>query len=237
MPNQHPFAKIDPTSFICPINGEFLCGFTPSQVLALRQAAGRNDQDPDQTPGAEWYSQQESSTCGTLKVWFKQGTYDADGFNSIMRIEFVNCAVPCFGHRHIVRKAADQNSIGTSATDVSELSVAVKAGRQLRFRAVLYVTTSAGTIGAMTSVNGPTASLVKTFAREWTSATTEAFSRQASYDAFATNTSGPGASTSPFILEGVVAFTAEGTFVPRIKAESGGTCAVEKGSFMEFDYI
>ena len=131
-------------------------------------------------------------------------------------------------------KNADQASIGTSATDITGLGVAVASGQRIRFYAALLVRTSATTIGAMVSVNGPAASLVSFRRTEWTSATAFGSTMATALDAFTAQTAGPGATTVLYEIQGFAKFSAGGTFIPRIKAETGGTCSVLEGSWMEY---
>ena len=140
------------------------------------------------------------------------------------------------GRPQMVTKDADQTGIGTSATDVSGLSVAVASGQRIRFRAYLLVRTSAVTIGGMVSVNGPAASLVSFLREEWTSATVKAAGTIATaLDAFTAQANGPGATTVLYEVRGFVKFSASGTFVLRAKAETGGTMSVLEGSWLEYD--
>lgn len=135
-----------------------------------------------------------------------------------------------------VKKDADQTGIGTSATDVTGLSVAVTSGQRIRFRAFLLVRTSATNIGGMTSVNGPAASPVSFERFEWTSATVRATGTMATaLDAFTARTAGPGATTVLYEIYGFAKFSANGTFIVRAKAESGGTMSVLEGSWMEYN--
>lgn len=140
------------------------------------------------------------------------------------------------GRPKMVVKDADQTGIGTSATDVTGLGVAVLSGQRIRFHAYLLVRSSATTIGAMVSVNGPAASLVSFQRFEWTSATVRAAGTMATaLDAFTAQSAGPGATTVLYEIMGFVKFSANGTFIPRIKAETGGTCSVLEGSWVQYD--
>ena len=136
----------------------------------------------------------------------------------------------------MVTKDADQTGIGTSATDVTGLSVAVASGQRLRFRAFLLVQTSATTIGGMVSANGPAASKCSFLREEWTSATVKVAGTMATaLDSFAAQTAGPGPTTVLYEVRGFVKFSASGTFVLRAKAETGGTMSVLEGSWLEYD--
>lgn len=140
------------------------------------------------------------------------------------------------GRPQMVVKDADQTGIGTSATDVTGLGVAVLSGQRIRFHAYLLVRSSATTIGAMVSANGPAASPVSFERFEWTSATVRAAGTMATaLDAFTAQTAGPGATTVLYEIIGFAKFSANGTFIPRIKAESGGTCSVLEGSWVQYD--
>jgi hypothetical protein len=135
-----------------------------------------------------------------------------------------------------VKKDADQTGIGTSATDITGLGVTVANGQRIRFYCCLLVRTSATTIGGMVSVNGPAASLVSFKRTEWTSATVKAADTMATaLDAFTAQTAGPGTTTVMYEIMGFVKFSAGGTFIPRIKAETGGTCSVLEGSWLEYN--
>ena len=113
--------------------------------------------------------------------------------------------------------------------------MAVLAGQRLRFRAFLLVRTSATTIGGMTSVNGPAASPVSFQVFEWTSATVRAVGAMlTALDAFVTRTAGPGATTVLYEIHGFAKFSANGTFIVRAKAETGGTLSVMEGSWLEY---
>lgn len=235
----HPFpSPVDHRNVICPIYGELRFGFSLVQIDKERQRVADIFSDPDVPDGAELYRVPVSPTCGTIKTWYKKGVNDGqDGLPAIIRIELDHAEIPSFGSRRLARKLNDQLAIGSTATDVAELSVEVKADQHIRFRAWLVVKTSATTIAAMVSVNGPAASFVMFETRAWTSATVSVIGGALSLDTFSTLTSGNGATPKVYYVEGVCVFTAAGTFTPRIKAEAAGTCDVLAGSNMVYDLI
>ena len=138
----------------------------------------------------------------------------------------------------MVTKDSDQTGItGTAMVDVSGLTVPVASGQRLRFHAYLRVSTSATGIAGEVSVNGPAASITSYLRREWTSATVVATTMGTAYNALSGQTAGPGATVVIYEIEGIVKFTAAGTFAIRAEAEvgTGGTMNVLEGSWMEYN--
>lgn len=136
---------------------------------------------------------------------------------------------------HMLKVASDQSGIGTSATNVTGLTVAVTNGQTIRFRARLLVTTSATTIGGMVTCNGPTASTVNFETREWQSAALQNFNHQTAFDAVSSQTAGQGSSARWCWVDGYAKFTADGTFAIRAQAETAGTMSVLAGSWLEYE--
>lgn len=137
----------------------------------------------------------------------------------------------------IVTKDSDQNGItATAMADVSGLTVAVSSGQRLRFHAYLRVTTSATNRAGGVSINGPAASITSYLRREWTSATAVATTMGTAYNTLSGQNSGPGATVVIYEIEGIVKFTAAGTFAIRAEAVgTNGTMNVLEGSWMEYN--
>lgn len=135
----------------------------------------------------------------------------------------------------VLRKSADQSSIGSTSTDVSSLTVAVASGQTIRFHAFLRVTNSSSLLGAMVSCNGPTASPVMFQTTEWTASTTPAWNHQVTFDSFSALTTAAGSTEVMYEVKGVATFSAGGTFAIRAKSALTGTMNVLAGSHMEYD--
>jgi hypothetical protein len=134
-------------------------------------------------------------------------------------------------------KGADQSGINGTATNITGLLVPVLAGMNFAFEADLWVVTSALTVGAMISCNGPAASKVKFQTVEWTSATVQSTNTQSAFNAFSVQTAGNGANARIYTIKGAATFTASGTFALRAKAEAGGTMTVQDASLIKFNTL
>lgn len=132
-------------------------------------------------------------------------------------------------------KNADQTGIGTGFVDITGLTVPVLNGQRIRFYGALRVTSSANTIAAYLSCNGPAASILSYKRVEFTSATAFTTTMATAYDNASANTAGPGATVTLYEISGFAKFTANGTFALRIRAETGGTCAVLEGAWLEYN--
>lgn len=139
------------------------------------------------------------------------------------------------GAYQLLRKDADQNSIGSTATDVSSLTVSVASGQTLRFHAFLRQTSSSAILGAMVGCNGPATSLLTYRTVEWTALSSTTINHNTSYDSYSGLTVSPAG--NPVISEviGIAKFSASGTFAIRAKAQTLGTMNILAGSWMEYD--
>lgn len=139
------------------------------------------------------------------------------------------------GAYQLLRKDADQNSIGSTATDVSSLTLSVTSGQTLRFHALLRQTSSSAILGAMVGCNGPATSILTYRTVEWTALTSTTINHNTSYDSYSSLTVSPAG--NPVISEviGIAKFGASGTFAIRAKSQTLGTMNILAGSWMEYD--
>ncbi len=242
MPTNHPIKQpFDHVNMVCPVNGELRYGASLARVQLIRERFAQIIADqPDIEPGSEFYDTFESPTCGTVTAWCKVGVNDPiDGLPAIWRVDNHNVVVPTIGHRHIRRGIFDQLNIGTAPTDVLNFGVEVQASRQMHFDLWLPMVSSANSIAASLSCNGPATSMLLYEVVEWTSASVELKRGATTYDAFGAHMTGNGATPRAYRMKGTVVFAADGVWIPRVRAElgSGGTCSVQRGGFLEFDLV
>lgn len=144
------------------------------------------------------------------------------------------------------RKTSDQASTSTSFADVTELTFAVEASTNYRFRFVVFLVTSSTGEGYALSVNGPSGTykiggLIPTGAGSATDQTGVQQSGAAADTTGLNVTTGPG-STQPVLalIEGVVLVGGSaGTLALRVKAETGGanSVTVQTNSYGEIGVI
>ncbi|GEM_PF-4781185 len=138
----------------------------------------------------------------------------------------------------LIVKAADQSSSLTNYLDISDLSFPVAANTNYRFRAILYHTTLATTVGIRFAVNGPASPVgLRASILEPTSIFTVSPGTVTSYDTdFVATTSGPGSTAEMAIIEGIFRNGSNaGTFTLRFDSEIAlSSVTVLKDSFLEY---
>lgn len=127
-------------------------------------------------------------------------------------------------------KTSAQTGIGTSFTDVSSLGISVVSGSWYEFTGLIVAQANSVATGIDVAVNGPAATSVCYTQHYWTSATAMTDRGATAYDNDTSSGSSQGANDRIFQVRGVVLPSADGTLIPRIKAETGGTCDVQAGS-------
>lgn len=136
---------------------------------------------------------------------------------------------------------ADDVSLGTSAGDVTGLSLAVKAGQTYKFKFVVTFDAGATTHGSGFSLNGPSATYVSY--KAWNAESTSSpLAQPMSVDGFSATpsagTANPYTTGNRAEFEGVVTPAADGTVQIRGIEESGATITVKAGvSYVEWSRI
>jgi hypothetical protein len=138
--------------------------------------------------------------------------------------------------QELVNTATLTNSSNTTLVDITDLAIAVVAGRQYRVEAMLKYRTPATTTGLALSVNtgGGASGTLAFIVNIPTSATASATGHLISTATIITATSTPAANTDYIAqISGVFSCTGSGTFFPQFRSEiNGSTVTIQPGSNM-----
>jgi len=138
----------------------------------------------------------------------------------------------------VVAKTADQSISVTTATDVSDLTVALAASDVIHFHAYLIASADATSTGIQLAINGPTSpSAIAATIEGWTSTTAQATPLGVeAYDTFQANTTSAGTAKRVFEIYGrVINGSNAGTFALRAKSEvNAHAITIHRGSWLSY---
>lgn len=139
----------------------------------------------------------------------------------------------------VVHKTGDESKSATSFADSTGMGFSVEASTNYHFRYIVFFNTNATTVGIRLAMNGPASpTLLKVGGYSSTGAggtndATVALSSATAYDtAIFTSTSGPGATNTVAVIEGIFKNGSNaGTLILRHASETATATTIEAGSF------
>lgn len=136
--------------------------------------------------------------------------------------------VNAFAGPILVVLGADVANSTTTLVDVTGLSFPVLAGKLYWYRFAVLCTTTSATTGVQIAVNGPTASLSPVNTNMPTGASSSAQRNAPGYDSPGGVTASPSTFTFLALMEGILAPTASGTLVVRVRSSLAGSAVTVK---------
>ena len=136
--------------------------------------------------------------------------------------------------RIVVFQKTAQSPIGSTATSITALAVPVLAGQWLQFTALICASTSSAILGASVSCTGPAAATLIYRTEDAATLSTVVTNTNTAYDSYAALTTSVGSSVGMSIINGVIQFSAAGTFYIRVKASGINTITVLPGSSLSY---